>query len=767
MSRISIVFTLLFSYCAAAQIGMQEWRIHFSHHNAIGIAESGSDVYMACANGAVEFDIDDNSVSLLTVTNGLSDLGISAIDGDGSTVVIGYGNGNIDIIEGNTITNIPWIKKSEISGNKQINAFFFDGDLIYVACNIGLVVIDNSKKEIKDTYYPYDNPSINDVTVFQDTLFAATTNGIYQAHKNTPFLNDKNQWTQKTNLPLNLQSESISEIEAFGSKLVFVYDNTSAFQADSMYYFENSIFNTFANNPMEVLDLKADDGELLVSRHGDLDILDQSLTSINLIFQVEGLNPITRGCIKKDGEYWLADDNKGMVRAFNAWNNNSVFSNTPFSDGSYRMDVQFGTVVLAGGGLTHNLQQTWSRSGVYKFQNETWSNFNYDNQDSIRFDDHWDFISAAVNPSNTDEIAFGSSSTDGGLFIVRDGEEVTEVYDVNNSPLEMYNGKVVVSDIKYDNNGNLWLVNAGVEPLKMLTPEGVWYSFSMGSQAKNAHPYRLVIDQDGNKWVGFNQVGLVVFNENETYSDVSDDQLRLLNSAEGSGNLPTLFPKALAEDIDGEIWIGTDLGLVVLYNTSNIYDAGFGEYDANPILIEVDGEVEKLLGESDITTITVDGGNRKWIGTSSSGVFCLSEDGTEEIYRFTKENSPLISNNIFDIRFDHLTGEVYFATENGLVSFRADATIGDSEFSSVSVFPNPVRPEYSGPITIQGLGYESDVKITDVSGNIVYRTQSNGGTVIWNGQTLQGERAKTGVYLVWTAVASGKGKNVAKIVLIN
>jgi hypothetical protein len=301
----------------------------------------------------------------------------------------------------------------------------------------------------------------------------------------------------------------------------------------------------------------------------------------------------------------------------------------------------------------------------------------------------------------------------------------------------------------------------------MLTPEGVWYSFSMGSGAKNAHPYRLLIDRNGNKWIGFNQVGLVAFNDNGTFSDISDDQIKTLTSSEGNGNLPTHFPKALCEDIDGEIWIGTDLGLVVLYNTNNIYDGTFGEYDANPILIEVDGEVEKLLGESDITTITIDGGNRKWIGTSSSGIFCLSPDGTEVIYRFTKENSPLLSNNIFDIRINHLTGEVFIATEAGLVSVRTDATIGDNEFNNVTVFPNPVRPEYNGPITVQGLGYNSDVKITDISGNLVYSTNSNGGTVIWNGQTLTGERAKSGVYLVWTAVANGKGKNVAKILLIN
>ena len=174
-----------------------------------------------------------------------------------------------------------------------------------------------------------------------------------------------------------------------------------------------------------------------------------------------------------------------------------------------------------------------------------------------------------------------------------------------------------------------------------------------------------------------------------------------------------------------------------------------------------------FLEKRTLHPIAVDGGNRKWIGTSASGVFCVSEDGLEEVYRFTAENSPLVSNNILDIRIDHGTGEVYFATDKGLVSFKADATIGDEQFSSISVFPNPVRPEYSGPITIQGIGFESDVRITDISGNLVYKTMSNGGTVIWDGNRLDGTRAQSGVYLVWATSTGGKGKAVAKILLVN
>jgi hypothetical protein len=262
-------------------------------------------------------------------------------------------------------------------------------------------------------------------------------------------------------------------------------------------------------------------------------------------------------------------------------------------------------------------------------------------------------------------------------------------------------------------------------------------------------------------------VSIVVFNENGTFSDISDDNIVVLSTASGYGSLPSSTVKGLAEDIDGEVWIGTETGLAVVYTTSTLFNGGYGDADAQEILLKYGEEVEVLLGTSEISAIAVDGGNRKWIGTSSSGVFCLSPNGTEEIYRFTTENSPLLSNGILDIKVDHISGEVFFATESGLISYRADATISDEKFSEVKVFPNPVKPGYKGLITIQGLGYESDVKITDVSGNLIYTTQSNGGTVVWDGNRLSGERVQSGVYLIWTASVTGKGKNVTKVVVIN
>lgn len=768
--RLLTTLTLFFTITAFGQNSMNNWRVHFSAHNTIGIANSNNAVYMATINGLVKFDSDDNSISTLTVTNGLSDLNISAIGDNDDIVIIGYLNGNLDVLIDNTIINVPWIKRAQISGSKTINDFYFFDNRIFISCNVGIIVYDIDKNEIEDTYYPYLNPEINDFTIFNDSIYAATNSGIYTAHKNQAYLNDINQWTKKEDLPVHIKTGNISSIETFQNNLFFILDSQT-FQDDSLYYLSNTneLTNYFSGSPVSLINLKEEGNELLIVRYSSLHVINELLEQKELIYDYTfGIAPKLKDALTFDEHYWISDINNGMIKASSTWNNSQVFSNSPYSDGCYRLDIQYGKVLVAGGGLTHNLHNNYFRNGAYLFSDETWTNFNKSTQTEIS-DSLWDVICVSINPNNTDQMAFGSYSVS-GLKIINSENTVEETYTYQNSPLEVQTGNGtthIISDLKYDNDGNLWVVNAGVDPLKMLSKDGVWYTFNLGSAAKDKYPYRLLIDSKGNKWVALEGVGIVVFNENGTFNDSSDDDVVTLTTASGYGSLPSASVKSIAEDIDGEIWIGTETGLVVIYSTDNIFNGEYGDADAHEILLKYGEEIETLLGTSSITAIAVDGGNRKWIGTSSSGVFCFSANGTDEVYRFNTDNSPLLSNNILDIKINHSDGEVYFATESGLISYRADATIGDEEFSAITVFPNPVRPEYGGPITIQGLGYESDVKITDVSGNLIYQTTSNGGTVIWDGNRLTGERVQSGVYLVWSASTSGKGKAVAKILFIN
>ena len=303
--------------------------------------------------------------------------------------------------------------------------------------------------------------------------------------------------------------------------------------------------------------------------------------------------------------------------------------------------------------------------------------------------------------------------------------------------------------------------------LKVLKEDGNWENFDMGGNSKNKITGKLAIDYNDNVWFAVEGRGLFALDYNETIDNLADDKKKQFQKGEGQGNLPSNSVRAIAVDFDNEIWVGTDAGFAIIYNSDNVFDASPGDFDAQRIKLDFEGNVEYLLGGTVINDIEVDGGNRKWIGTEGTGIFLMSADGITILESYTVENSPLISNVILDVEIDHNTGEVYCGTDIGLISFRTYASYEDPDYENVNVFPNPATPEFEGLITIQGIRYNSDVKITDIGGNLVYKTTSNGGTAVWNGKNLDGTKVASGVYLIWTAANEGKGRKVGKVVVIN
>jgi ligand-binding sensor domain-containing protein len=270
---------------------------------------------------------------------------------------------------------------------------------------------------------------------------------------------------------------------------------------------------------------------------------------------------------------------------------------------------------------------------------------------------------------------------------------------------------------------------------------------------------------NGLKWVlRPRSNGMLVFNDNGTITDPSDDQYKVLNTFEGQGELPSLDVFSVAQDKDNEIWIGTGKGVAVFYNPDAVFSGD--NFDCQQILIEQDGNVQILLETEAVSAIVVDGANRKWLGTQSSGAYLVSDDGTEQVLHFTMENSPLPSNNVLSIAIDGITGEVYFGTDQGIMSYRSDANEGALDSDCASVFPNPVRETYSGPVAITGLVRDSDVRITDVAGNLVYRARSLGGQAIWPATNMNGERVSTGVYLIFASDDTGEFKCNTKVLVV-
>jgi ligand-binding sensor domain-containing protein len=410
----------------------------------------------------------------------------------------------------------------------------------------------------------------------------------------------------------------------------------------------------------------------------------------------------------------------------------------------------------------------YNADGIYINQGENWKLIDRYNQVKWKNKLLFDIGSISFNPKKKGEFAVGSNSFV-PLSISYGGQQIDTIFTDSNSILKksvLSNGFSFVSDLKYDENGNLWILNPYTSnPLKVYTKEQTWKEISTSSSTTNSWARKIVIDYQGNKWVSFPGIGIVGVNTQKDIENSSDDVTRIINEGEATGALPSKEINALAVDFDNNLWIGTDAGFAILYNAPAILNGKNEGFITQRIKLKYEGNVEYLLGKTSISDIEIDGGNRKWIATTNAGLFLLSADGNELLLSFTKENGSLISNNISDIQFNQDTGELFVVTDLGLVSYRVDATYAKDNYESTLVFPNPYKKEHTKGITIQGIKYDSDVKITDAAGNLIYKTTSNGGTAFWNANDWNGNRVAPGVYFFWTAPNNGDGKKVGKVVV--
>lgn len=772
--RLIIVFCLLFtSSSALAQIGMGQWRMHVAASQAIDIAAGNGYVMAALSGGVLEYDIAAGENRILNNLNALSDIEVTCIayEPQSKSFFVGYANGNIDQITENGVTNIPAVKLAEITGSKRINKIVPYNGYAYVATGFSLVVLNPSKSEVKDSYYPTNsNEAVNDVAFLNDSIYVLTPTKMYRGAQSNPFLADPAQWVTDTRVAVPTDAH-YGELAIQQNELHLSRHSDLGGGCDSVFRLTNSGLVSALNlNCGEILRFQVEN-DLLHVYFTDYLVVYNDDGSVNFsVINYNSNQADPKKLITYNGFYWVADNKYGMVRgsigAGDLYNPVFISREGPAKNLFFSLAGSEGKVLVTRGTL-HRTGIYYHEPTVYAFEDESWSLIDKTSQAVWQGSQFWSLSTAAIHPDNKSTMAFGCYCPEGVSVV--DGESgTTTIFDENNSTLEnttVGNGNICVTGLEYDSEGNLWVANGYSNmPLKVRLSDGTWKEFSTGSEANGKFTGKLAIDYNGNKWFGVYGEGMIGYNDNETPGVSGDDSYRLLKIGEGLGNLPSDNVTAIAVDRDNEIWIGTDEGFAVLYNSDNIFNSS--NYDASRILITYEGNVEYLLGSTPITDIEIDGGNRKWIATASSGIFLLSADGQEVLAEYTAENSPLISNNIMDMEFNHITGELFIVTDLGLVSMRTDASAEDESYASTTVFPNPVKPDYFGPITIQGIRYDSDVKITDAAGNLVYKTTSNGGTATWNGKTLTGENVASGVYLIWTATNEGKNRKVGKVAVI-
>lgn len=731
-----------------------KWKSYLAYYNTTLVAEANNNVFAVADGSLYSYNKEDQSVQTYSKLNGLSDVSITQLgyNADVNTLLIVYDNGNIDLWGEDGIYNLPFLKNSTVVQDKTVNAITFDGEYAYLASQFGIMVINMQKKEVADTYRI---GNVSSCCVLNNYLYAATEQGIRRGSLNDNLLDAAN-WT-------DYSAEVVQDIVAFQNTLCYVISG------DGVYYQAEGSSRKWINDA-GIKGMKVESGKLLAYTNGKVYIA----SSLNTPDQITGLSTIQDVSTLKDNAYWIANAAGGILGIQKSGSAYTRILEKTTIDGPkrnmpYFMDFVEGQLLVTGGGRWMDREN--NPATFMRYKDGVWANLDDSSLASkAGIDFCRDFLCVAVDPVDTSHYFIASYGE--GLFEFR-GMDFQKMYNIDNSPLqhvEPDNDKplpyprhyVRVSGLDFDAAGNLWTVSAGVnEAIQVLQPDGTWVTLRDLPISNSPTTGSLLFLSNGLLVANIpraSNAGIFIMNNNGTL-DASDDTYNLystLVSTQGEALSASEF-YCIAEDKMGSLWVGTNIGPVIGYNTSD-------GYRFNRIVLF--DESDYLLNGERVNCIAVDGGNRKWIGTQNSGVFLVSEDGTEVLENFTTENSPLFSDCIQSIAIHPQTGEVFIGTDKGIISYQGDATEGSEDYSSVHAYPNPVRPDFDDKVIITGLMDQSEVKITDLAGNLIYRSTCIGGQLTWDCRNAQGRRVATGVYLVLAATPDAKESVVTKIMVV-
>tara|TARA_X000000368_G_scaffold418521_1_gene418557 strand:- start:1229 stop:3436 length:2208 start_codon:yes stop_codon:yes gene_type:complete len=732
-----LILLLFPLFLQAQDVPIGNWKDYLTYNSASYIAEAENRMYCVASGGLFYIDKEDNTINRMSKVTGLSDIDIKqvAYSEELNITIITYENCNLDLIKNNKIINISDVKRKEITGIKSINNITLKGETAYLSCSFGLVLLDLEKEEIRDTYHIGDSIrmyEVNGCALLGDSIITATSEGLFYANANSQTLSDYNNWSA---LPAHTNEETYDNIIIANNFITGDY----FFDLISISYNNNTLIKT----KFDRVGINKDNGAYTELTHSKFENIKYAL-------------------IDNEEVLWIADSVNGILKFSNLEYKENYIPDCPKESRIFSLNFFNGKLYISHGGHI-NFGAFWNKNGASVMnQFGSWRNYDYYELKNAR-----DIVDVAEYGNKTYFASYYN-----GVVEAVEGEIIERYsYANTNGGLDTIDNwqndyQMAIADLKFDDNGNLWGLVSGVDnPIFVKTTDNNWLNFSLPT-SHNFHFDEILIDDFNQKWgIMGRKNGLFVFNDNNTLENSLDDQSKLLNMNLGNGNLPSLNVYCFANDLGGEIWVGTDKGVTVFYSPGTVFS---GEnFDAQQILIQEGEYGQYLLSEETVKCITIDGANRKWIGTEKSGVFLLSEDGLDQILHFTAENSPLFSNNIIDIAINPENGEVFIGTEKGLISYRSDATKGKATQIQTHVFPNPVRESYNGPIAINGLISNANIKITDIDGNLVFEGYAKGGQAIWNGKNKSGDRASTGVYLVFSTDSNGLNKAVSKILFVH
>jgi len=741
---ISVLLSLQSKSFGQEPLRIGGWSNHLPLNRGVYVTQTKESIVYVSDQSLLIIDKETGSHSTLSKTNGLNDAGIKfakyyqPLD----ILAVVYDNSNIDLVVRGRIRNFNQIRNNlNIVGDKTIFDISFNlSGSLFLSCGFGLVELNLGQLEFGVT--TFTPVAVNDFAQVGDFYYMATQEGLYRANILTSSnLADFGQWEYMDEAFGLLSGLPVQEVVNRNGQLLIGMGNSL------LVFNENDTFETLVDRPgYNIQFLSTETNPMSIgwncnSCPNEVQILTAEGTFVTLDnFCVD--NP--RFAIQDEsGSIWLADQNPSFRVIRNGVGGfcDRLQFNAIYSANVSDMIVRGEELYVASGGYQTNSSNLFREDGFFRFDGSEWTAFNKFNVPVFAQRDIRDFLKLQLHP--TRDTLFVGIYYD-GLLKWTDKDNFV-IYDETNSTLRRGVGdpnRIRIAGMDWDSKGNLWLGQFdGERPISVYRNDGAWRSFSVPG---SINVMDVVVDRFDHKWFRIFNGGLLVFNEGSDMDNQDDFRFRSITTA--NSLLPANSVTCLAMDLEGAVWVGTENGIVIMECGSDPFRP---ECRGSERFLEQDGSGEILLGGQIITAIAVDGANRKWIGTTA-GLFVQSPSGDEPIYNFTVSNSPLLDNNITAITVDDITGKVYIATNRGIQIFKAEATGGGASFrSDVYAYPNPVRPDYDGPIAIKGLARDANFKITDVEGRLVFEGRAQGGQAIWDGRDFSGRRVDSGVYLVF------------------
>lgn len=707
-------------------------------------------------------DLDDLELERMSRVTGLSETGISAIayDETNEKLFIAYANSNIDIIHRKDIHNVPGIKQSTVPGNKSIYGIHSRGSLFYLSTGVGVIIIDGDRYEVKETWYlglSGNQIRVNGFTTDAGFYYAATEAGLMRISLNAPDPANAAAWQMLS----GINGLSAGPVR----KVVTVQDKIIVEKNDSLFLLEGNSWSLFYAGDYPVINVNASEGKLVVSERslsglGRVTILHPD-RSVFRVLSNTGAVSFPRKAILLNNEPWVADQFACLSHIFSSGVYDNFIPNSPQSVPGGEMLVRNSTFYVTAGSVNSSWNYQYNGDGLFLFREGQWINVNryrYPLLASVL-----DLITIVPDPRDG---SYWAGSFGGGLLHVKEADQF-EIFKQNVLGAAIGDpSSYRVAGLAFDKDKNLWVSNFGSsQPLRVMKNDGTWKNFTVPFSLAERALSQILIDGNNYKWiVSPLGNGLIAFDHGADIDDISDDRWRRFTSGNANGNLPSNEALCFAADKNGFIWVGTSDGIGVIECAGEVFSGSV--CDAVWPVVPNGNFSGYLFKGLEVRSIAVDGANRKWVATGN-GVFLVSPEGEKLIYRFTEDNSPLLSSDVSKIAIDGKSGEVYFATLKGLCSFRSTATDGgDANEKPLTIFPNPVPPGYSGTIGIRGLVNNAIVKITELDGRLVYQARALGGQVAWDGRNYRGQKISSGVYLVLVADENGKENAAGKIFFI-